>query len=133
MTMDNILTTELIEKAKQTKSAEELSALAAENGIKLTGEEANTYFEHLNKTGELSDDELDSVSGGGCYNNNELVVTELYHCNQWTCPRCGKVAGDKNKAHVCADGNRQSTVCSECRYGVGWIIRVCKNPSKNKK
>ena len=63
--MENKLTPELIEKAKLAKSAEELIALAKENGTQLTAEEANTYFAKLNpKMGELNDDELDSVAGG---------------------------------------------------------------------
>ncbi len=67
--MENKFTSELLEKAKLAKSAEELIALAKENGTELTEEEANTYFAKLNKNGEISDDELDSVSGGGCVND----------------------------------------------------------------
>ena len=58
---------EMIAKAKEAKSVEELIALAKENGVELTEEDAKAYFEQLNaKKGELSDDELDVVSGGGC-------------------------------------------------------------------
>lgn len=57
---------ELIMKAKSTKSAQELLAFAKENGIEMTEESAKVYFEQLNKMGEISDDELDNVSGGGC-------------------------------------------------------------------
>lgn len=63
--MEKELTPQLLEKAKQAKTAEELLALAKENGVELTAEEANTYFAKLNvQNGELSDDELDSVAGG---------------------------------------------------------------------
>lgn len=56
---------ELIARAKKAKSSEELMALAKENGEELTEESAKEYFERLNsKTGELSDSELDNVSGG---------------------------------------------------------------------
>ena len=59
--------TELIEKAKQAKSVEDLLALAKENGVEMTREEATQYFALLNPTsGELSDEELDNVAGGGC-------------------------------------------------------------------
>ena len=62
---------ELIARAKKTKSSEELMALAKENGEELTKESAKEYFELLNpKTGELSDDELDNVAGGGCYSKD---------------------------------------------------------------
>lgn len=58
---------ELFEKAKQTKSVEELLTLAKENGVELTEEQARAYHAQVNPTsGELSDDELDNVSGGGC-------------------------------------------------------------------
>ena len=55
---------ELIEKAKTAKSAEELLAMAKAENINFTAEEAAKAFAELNKTGELSDDELDNVAGG---------------------------------------------------------------------
>ena len=59
---------ELLAKAKETKTPEELLALAKENGAELTEESAKAYFDRLHpQTGELSDDELDNVAGGGCY------------------------------------------------------------------
>ena len=58
---------EMIAKAKEAKSVEELITLAKENGVELNEEDAKMYFEQLNaKKGELSDDELSNVSGGGC-------------------------------------------------------------------
>ena len=57
---------ELIEKAKTAKTAEELLALAKAEKVELTEEEAAKAFAELNKTGELSDEELDNVAGG-CY------------------------------------------------------------------
>ena len=56
------LTNEQIKKAKNCKNAEELLALAKEEGI------------------ELNDDQLMAVSGGGC------VETSL---NLGVCPNCG--------------------------------------------
>lgn len=59
------LTKELVAKAKEAKTPEELMALAKEDGIDMTEESAAVAFEQLNsKTGELSDSELDNVSGG---------------------------------------------------------------------
>ena len=91
--MENKLTQELIEKAKLAKSVGELIALAKENGIELTEEEANTYFAQLNpKTGELGDDELDSVAGGGkcgtIYKNKRPVITVGNTCDLWRCEKC---------------------------------------------
>ena len=55
---------ELLEKAKTAKSAEELLAMAKAEKVELTEEEAAKAFAELNKTGELSDEELDNVAGG---------------------------------------------------------------------
>ena len=65
-------TPELIAKAKAAKSAEELLALAKENNVEMTEEQAKIYFEQLNANGTVSDEELDAVVGGGsCPNNGE--------------------------------------------------------------
>ena len=57
---------ERIEKAKTAKTAEELLAMAKAENIELSAEEAEKAFAELNKTGELSDEELNNVAGG-CY------------------------------------------------------------------
>ena len=59
-------TDEMLEKAKTAKSAEELLAMAKAENIELSAEEAEKAFAELNKTGELSDEELNNVAGG-CY------------------------------------------------------------------
>ena len=65
--MESKNTDEMLKTAKSAKSPEELIALAKENGIELSTEQANDLFAKLNpKSGELGDDELDNVSGGGC-------------------------------------------------------------------
>ena len=58
------ITKELLEKAKTAKTAEELLELAKAENINFTAEEAAKAFAELNKTGELSDEELDNVAGG---------------------------------------------------------------------
>lgn len=91
--METIFTPELIEKAKQAKSAEELLAMAKENGIEMTEEAAKANFDKLNKSGELSDEELDNVSGGGC-NMNRCPCCENYLeelSDAWRCRGCGRV------------------------------------------
>lgn len=55
---------ELIEKAKKAENKEELKKLAKEEKITLTDEQAEKVFEELHVNGELSDDELDNVTGG---------------------------------------------------------------------
>jgi hypothetical protein len=59
------LTPELIAKAKAAKSAEELFELARANDVEITEDMARIYFDQLNTSGALSDDELEAVSGGG--------------------------------------------------------------------
>jgi predicted ribosomally synthesized peptide with nif11-like leader len=65
------LTKEMIEKAMQCKSADELIALAKTGGFEMTKEEAESYME------ELSDFELDgialkNIAGGKCYMRTPL-------------------------------------------------------------
>ena len=61
---------ELIAKAKETNTVEELMTLAKENGIRLTEEDAKLHP----ATGELSDDELDNVAGGGCNAKDDGIL-----------------------------------------------------------
>lgn len=118
---------ELMEKAKEAKSAEELMSLAKENGVELTAEEAASYFAQLNKSGELSDEELDNVAGGGCqarglvHINNDLKVGDVFKYYRpeeggfYQCYKCGnetyRVTGLRD--------NFQNTIdcaCTRC----GW-------------
>ena len=57
---------ELLEKAKTAKTAEDLLDMARKENIDMTEKEAAKAFADLHKSGEMSDDELDNVSGGGC-------------------------------------------------------------------
>ena len=77
------MNSELIAKAKETKTPEELAALANENGMEMTEESAKAYFEQLHPTsGELSDDELENVAGGGCSaGNRKLDFTAKTKCD----------------------------------------------------
>ena len=89
------LTPEMIEKAKAAKSAEDLLALAKENNVEMTADEAKTYFAQLNPTsGELNDDDLDNVAGGagGC---GEQIKsgTMVRVINGNKCPNCGGTEG----------------------------------------
>ena len=96
------LTQEIIEKAKAAKSAEELLAIAKENGIDMTADEAATYFSQLNpKYGELDDDDLDNVAGGACGKQGidgvwgkEIKGSADYFAECWVCGKCGSTALD---------------------------------------
>ncbi len=54
----------LIELAKRAKSSEELVALAKEEKIKLSLDDACIYFERWHDADELGDDDLGEVGGG---------------------------------------------------------------------
>ncbi len=112
---------ELFEKAKAAKSVEELMALAKENGIEMTDEEGAAYFAQLNKSGELSDEELDNVAGGGCHKKDgRLIVTVWYSCDDFTCKKCGrKNTGDH--FHIQTQNGVDQRVsymqqCMNCKY-----------------
>lgn len=57
---------DMMEKAQGAKTPEELLVLAKEADIQMSPQEAEETFALLNKKGELSDEELDNVAGGGC-------------------------------------------------------------------
>ena len=59
----NELTKEMIEKAMQCKTADELIALAKAEGIELTKEEAESYLAEMEDF-ELDDAMLKNVAGG---------------------------------------------------------------------
>lgn len=99
---------ELIEKAKVAKSAEELLALAKENNVELTAEEANTYFVQLNpQMGELGDDELDNVSGGGCEGSEAVSASS----DQMQLS-AGRIVYLRNSGHTFGSCYCQNSVCA---------------------
>lgn len=81
---------EVFEKVKAAESAEEVLALAKEDGKELSMEEAQEIYRQLHNTGEISDDELEAVAGGGAHLYGHLVVSALYSCGDWTCKKHGK-------------------------------------------
>jgi len=123
------LNKELLTKAKAAKTAEEIMALAKENGMELTEESAKAYLDLLHpQTGELSDDELDNVSGGGCHNGGRLVVSAMHYCDEWRCKDDGSqwvIDGMLECCKTC----RVTAFCHSCQYctyekGL-WL---CNNP-----
>lgn len=65
---------ETLAKAKTAGNAEALLDLAKESGIELTREQAQLYFAKLNpQSGELADEDLNNVSGGSCYGEDEYT------------------------------------------------------------
>lgn len=96
---------EIIANLKDCKTVDELKTLGKEIGYELSDDEAQAYLDQLLKSGELSDGELDSVTGGcawwrkgSAYSGNpphHLIVT-IYNCcslfeksdEKFTKPRC---------------------------------------------
>ena len=89
---------ELLKKAKNVQSAEDLLALAKEENIALTGEQAGEYFAKLQPPeSKLSDAELDAVCGGGCSGSSPSAptgVTVRGRALDWNCPKCHKDCWD---------------------------------------
>ena len=118
ITMKNF-TAEMIEKAKAAKNAEELLIIAKENNVEMTANEAKTFFEQMNpKSGELDDDELDTVAGGGCDDPlNKQLFPEGSHvrCTYGNCKKCGtnewKVIYE---FHPSMDGKWMTVECVSC-------------------
>ena len=115
------LNPEMIEKAKAAGSAEELLALAKENDVEMSAEEAAAYFAQLNpKSGELDDDDLDNVAGGasGCAYKDEVGnMTKVRVINGNKCPRCGSTNGMYIRTEI---GPYIS--CTDCSNN-GWDAR----------
>ena len=74
----NEITKEMLEKAMQCKTADELMALAKSEGFEITKDEAEAYFAEFADV-ELDEKVLKKVAGGGCWNC-------LDDCGVDTCP-----------------------------------------------
>ena len=105
--MKNI-TPEIIASAKAAKSSEELIAIAGENGVEMTEEEAKIYFAQLNENGVVSDDELDLVAGGcdSTFKNGERVRLKK-RC------KCGSEIGIYTKLTAAGHACVRCAVCDE--------------------
>ena len=143
--MKEFFTTELIKKAKAAKSSAELIALAKENGVEITPEEAASCFTKLNpQSGDISDEELENVSGGGCHNSDgRLIVTGCNMCDHWSCLQCGgstsshtyKISPHLNTGMItCATNGTFSagygcSYCGHCSAAGGFV--VCNHPANH--
>ena len=70
------ITNEMIAKAMQCETADELIALANSEGIELTKEEAEAYLAELEDF-ELDSDVLQKVAGGGIYETVSTIIKEV--------------------------------------------------------
>ena len=121
---------ELIEKGKKAGTPEELAAIARENGMKMTDEEAKTYFEQLHpKTGELADEELDNVAGGGCYARDGYLWTTIGHkCRHYE-QKDNPPPGVKGTCYLCKYWDLDQATGNEI---LGFPLK-CLNPINSKK
>lgn len=106
---------EMIEKAKVAKSAEELLEIAKAEGINITVDEAATYFAQLNPEGaELSDTELDNVSGGGCFDGLPLYrnYTMVY---EFFCTNCFRVYSASKCKVIHYEAQDDVAYCPDCK------------------
>lgn len=95
---------ELLQKARKANSSEELLDIGRENGVELTKEDAEVYFEKLHQSCKLSDEELDNVAGGGrctlpskCPKCGSSDVREYMAMGNYSCGTCGHHWGKKPK------------------------------------
>lgn len=93
------------------------------------------YFEQLNpKTGEVSDDELNNVAGGGCHNGDgRMITTVLNDCRHWLCKYDGETwmnthDGFGVSTSVCKKC-ASSAACKNCKYcSYEKGLWLCNNP-----
>ena len=69
------ITKDMVEKAKQCKTADDLIALSKTLGYEITKEEADAYLAELADF-ELDSKALDKVAGGSCYGD----CGDVLHC-----------------------------------------------------
>ena len=100
-------------------------------------------WDAMDSSGELSDDELDGVSGGNflidMFDKANKERPEYYVvgygvvCNKYKCNFCGSgevkmMSG--GRAHLCFGGNINPSACSTCEHSsIVKNQRVCYNPS----
>ncbi len=136
---------ELLNKAKEAKTPEELLKIAQENGMTDFSEEnAKVYFDLVNRSGELSDTELENAAGG-CKKDGKRVVTLGLECpgyysnnnnaHLWLCKKCKKpdfqcsCYGDISPNAFQFNRKNQCETCEHCKYVKG--LWLCCNDKCN--
>ena len=122
--MDNYL----LKQVKDSNSPDDLILLAKNGGLELSRAEAEHYFNTINKKGEVSDDELDSVSGGGCYTSDGFLSTTCGHS-------CSNYEDDVEISGVygtCYKCKYWKIACASTLYLLG-MPATCTHPMNRKK
>ena len=76
----NEITKEMFAKAMQCKTVEDLIAQAKSEGVELTKEEAEAYFEEFSEC-ELKDGDLKHIAGGD-FENGTCVPRDRYQSEE---------------------------------------------------
>ena len=78
----NEITKEMLEKAMQCKTADELMALAKSEGMEITREEAEAYLAEMDDV-ELDDTALQQVAGGtgSVAEASQVRIRFFQHCS----------------------------------------------------
>lgn len=112
------LSEEMIEKkAKEAKSAEDLLNIAKESGAEITLEEAQQIFDEIKKPADVSDDELDTITGGA----GEALIRESKK-NGAVCSKCGADLEVEIKKAFLGFSSKKS-VCKVCGKTVSSLFR----------
>ncbi len=123
---------ELLAKAKAAQNVEELMSFAKANNVELSEESARAYFEQMHAhKGEIADEELDNVSGGGCHNGDgRLITTVLNGCIGWDCKYTEQCNPSSLQHCVSCGRDRVCRECSYCSYEKG--LWLCNNDRNRK-
>lgn len=99
----------LIEKAKKVKTKEELTELLKQHGVEISSEQTDKLFSEIKSYGEIKDDDLDNVSGGGCYSPDGYLKTTIgYGCNKYERVD-GAISGVDGTCYLCKYWNRDGS------------------------
>ncbi len=121
------MTEDMIAKAKEAQSAEELLQLAKDNGMDdFTMQDAEDLYAQMHASGEMSDEEMENVSGG-CSTTVDgkkyKVVTCDTNCftGKWQngCPHFTPIRDDfkglRSTWYSCANGTKENK-CGSCYH-----------------
>ena len=110
---------ELLALAKQAKNSDEMCTLAKEKGMELSEEVAKEYFDRIHSSGDISDDELENVSGGKCDEDNPTKpITPEYKKSCYVCSACYNQFNDTDSMwhHCGAAGTLMAHHCTDCLF-----------------
>lgn len=106
------LSQELIQEAKIAQSVEELREMAKAKGVELTCEQAELCWSQLHQpTGEMADDELDAVAGGGC---STVSMGRRYPVVTAPNKKCGHYVMGSNDFNYYVGATEDT--CGACQY-----------------